>query len=174
MQFSLLSKNVFSKSAQIFQKPDTVSSTTVNFWQDRRRSEIYQSNNYELKADIKRLGSHAGGPDVVCLNKKALQGENIHTSCISFSLSQNTHRTTQTNAVNKQKSPPWACDIKDAQKLAHSVFPPWRPTLTSRSLQSSFVKSLEMLGFWSFIYLKDLGRKIFTQISFRMVRFSVW
>ena len=52
--------------------------------------------------------------------------------------SQNSHRTTQTNSqqiVNKQKSPPWACD-KGAQKLAQNVFPPWRPTLTSRSLQS--------------------------------------
>ena len=36
------------------------------------------------------------------------------------------HRTTQTNAG----------DIRDAQKLAQNVFPPWRPTMTSRSLQS--------------------------------------
>ena len=39
-------------------------------------------------------------------NEKTLQGANVRTSCISFSLSQNSHRTTQTNAVNKQKSPP--------------------------------------------------------------------
>ena len=53
----------------------------------------------------------------------------------SVSGSQNSHRTTQTNAVNRQKTRPEPA-IRDAQKLAQNVFPPWRPTLTSRSLQS--------------------------------------
>ena len=58
--------------------------------------------------------------------KKALQGANLRTSCISLSLSQNSYRTTQINAG----------DIRDKQKLAQNVFTPWRPTMTSRSLQS--------------------------------------
>ena len=33
--------------------------------------------------------------------KKPLQGANVRTSCISFSLSQNSHRTRQTNADDK-------------------------------------------------------------------------
>ena len=55
--------------------------------------------------------------------KKPLQGASVRTSCITFSLSQNslTERDKQT---------------RDAQKLAQNVFPPWKPTLTSRSLQS--------------------------------------
>ena len=56
--------------------------------------------------------------------KKPLQGANVRTSRISFSLSQNSHRTKQTQT------------IRDAQKLAQNVFCPERPTLTSRSLQS--------------------------------------
>ena len=46
--------------------------------------------------------------------KKALQGANVRTSCISLSLSQNSYRTTQTNAG----------DIRDKQKLAQNVFRP--------------------------------------------------
>ena len=66
-------------------------------------------------------------------NKNALQ-ENVRTSWISFSLSQNSHRTTQTQSTNrKARIEPV---IRDAQKFAQNVFPPWRPTLTSRSLQS--------------------------------------
>ena len=56
--------------------------------------------------------------------KKALQGENVCTSCISFSLSENSHKTRLEAAV------------RDAQTIAQTVFPPRRPTLTSRSLQS--------------------------------------
>ena len=56
--------------------------------------------------------------------KKPLLGANVRTSRISFSLSQNSHRTKQTQT------------IRDAQKLAQNVFCPERPTLTSRSLQS--------------------------------------
>ena len=33
--------------------------------------------------------------------KKPLQGANVRTSCISFSLSRNSHRTRQTNASDK-------------------------------------------------------------------------
>ena len=33
--------------------------------------------------------------------KKPLQGANVRTSCISFCLSQNSHRTRQTNAGDK-------------------------------------------------------------------------
>ena len=66
-------------------------------------------------------------------NKNALQ-ENVRTSWISFSLSQNSHRTTQTQSTNrKARIEPV---IRDAQKLAQNVFPPWRPTLTSRNVQS--------------------------------------
>ena len=46
--------------------------------------------------------------------KKALQGANVRTSCISLSLSQNSYRTTETNAG----------DIRYKQKLAQNVFPP--------------------------------------------------
>ena len=69
-------------------------------------------------------------------------GSNVCTSCISFSLGQNSNRTTQTNTVNKQKIPPWACDKGCAEACAERFFAlksqadqSW-PTLTSRSLQS--------------------------------------
>ena len=71
--------------------------------------------------------------------------------------------------------------IRDAQKLTQNVFQPWRPTLTSRSLQSiarqfqkrfrEVFENARILIFY--ISIKD-WEKIFTQISFRMVLFSVW
>ena len=95
-------------------------------------------------------------------NKKALQGTNVRTSCISFSLSQNSHRTTQTNAVNKrtQKSPPRTCDKGCAEACAERFSAlkdqHWRHVVSSPSrghFRNVFVKSSEMLGFWSFICL---------------------
>ena len=54
----------------------------------------------------------------------------------------------------------------DAQKLAQNVFPPWKTerlkdqhwrravsSLSRGHFRNVFVKSLEMLGFWSFIFL---------------------
>ena len=49
--------------------------------------------------------------------------------------SQNSHRTTQTNTVNKSSKNRKA-RLEPAIRDAQNVFPPWRPTLTSRSLQS--------------------------------------
>ena len=91
-------------------------------------------------------------------------------------LSQNdTKKKTQSTNRKARLEPA----IKDAQTIAQNVFPPRRPTLTSRSLQSicaatfSWIlwkcSDLDLLSFY-----KGLGRKIFTQISFRMVLFSVW
>ena len=113
--------------------------------------------------------------------KGLIQGENVRTSCISFSLSQNSHRTTQTNAVNKQKSPPWVCNKWCSEACAQNVFQPWRPTLTSRSLQSfarQFQKRFRQVFGNARILLFYLSLKAweknFSQISFRMVLFSVW
>ena len=58
--------------------------------------------------------------------KKPLQGANVCTSCISFSLSQNSYRTRQTNAGDKR------CAEACAERFSALK----RPTLTSRSLQS--------------------------------------
>ena len=68
-------------------------------------------------------------------NKKPLQEANVCSSCISFSLSQlSTERHKQTQPTNRKARLEHA--IRDAQNLAQNVFPPIRPTLTSRSLQS--------------------------------------
>ena len=58
--------------------------------------------------------------------KKPLQGANVCTSCISFSLSQNSYRTRQTNAGDKR------CAEACAERFSALK----RPTLTSRSLHS--------------------------------------
>ena len=52
--------------------------------------------------------------------KKAFREANVHTLCISFSLSQNSlsDKQTQSNTVNTQKSPPWACDKRCAEACA--------------------------------------------------------
>ena len=52
--------------------------------------------------------------------KKAFREANVHTLCISFSLSQNSlsDKQTQSNTVNTQKSPPWACDNRCAEACA--------------------------------------------------------
>ena len=59
--------------------------------------------------------------------KKPLQRANVLTSCISFSLSQNSHRTKQTNAGDK------GCTEACAQRFSALKTV---PTLTSRSVQS--------------------------------------
>ena len=64
-------------------------------------------------------------------SKKAFRGANVQTSCISFSLSQNSLSDKQTNCtVNTPKSPPWACDKGCAEACAERFSAlkhlPWR------------------------------------------------
>ena len=104
-------------------------------------------------------------------NKNALQGANVRTSCISFSLSQNSHRTRQTNAGDK------GCAEACVERFSALKDQHWRQVVSSLSrghFRNVFVKSSEMLGFDLLSFYKGLGRKIFTQISLRMVLFSVW
>ena len=82
-------------------------------------------------------------------NKNALQ-ENVRTSWISFSLSQNSHRTRQTNAGDK------GCAEACAERFSALKDQHWRHVVSSLSrghFRNVFVKSSEMLGFWSFIFL---------------------
>ena len=82
-------------------------------------------------------------------NKNALQ-ENVRTSWISFSLSQNSHRTRQTNADDK------GCAEACAERFSALKDQHWRHVVSSLSrghFRNVFVKSSEMLGFWSFIFL---------------------
>ena len=67
-------------------------------------------------------------------NKKTSQGANVRTSCISFDLSQNSLSDKQTRYTHRKTRLKPA--IGDAQKLAQNSFSAWRPTFTSRSLQS--------------------------------------
>ena len=93
-------------------------------------------------------------------------------------LNQNSHRTTQTQTNVEWQT--WETRlepaIRDAQKLVQIVFPPWRPTLTSRSLQSIArpFQSLQKCSDFDLLpFYERLGRKLFTQIPLRMVLFSV-
>ena len=82
--------------------------------------------------------------------KNPLQGAKVRTSCISFSLSQNSHRTTQTNAGDK------GCAEACAERFSALKDQHWRHVVSSLSrghFRNVFVKFLEMLGFWSFIFL---------------------
>ena len=82
--------------------------------------------------------------------KKPLQGANVRTSCISFSLSQNSHRTRQTNTGDKGCAEACAecfSTLKD-QHWCHVV-----SSLSRGHFRNVFVKSSEMLGFWSFTFL---------------------
>ena len=82
--------------------------------------------------------------------KKPLRGANVRTSCISFSLSQNSHRTRQTNAGDK------GCAEACAERLSALKDQHWRHVVSSLSrghFRNVFVKFSEMLGFWSFIFL---------------------
>ena len=84
-------------------------------------------------------------------NKKMpLQGANVRTSCISFSLSQNSHGTRQTNAGDK------GCVEACAERFSTLKDQHGRHVVSSLSrghFRNVFVKSSEMLGFWSFIFL---------------------
>ena len=82
--------------------------------------------------------------------KKPLQGANFDTSCISSSLSQNSHRTRQTNAGDK------GCVEACAERFSALRDQHWRHVVSSLSrghFRNVFVKFSEMLGFWSFIFL---------------------
>ena len=77
--------------------------------------------------------------------KKPLQGVNVRTSCISFSLSQNSHRNRQANAGDKG-----CAERFSALKDQH-----WRHVVSSLSrghFRNVFVKTSEMRRFWSFIF----------------------
>ena len=72
--------------------------------------------------------------------------------------------------------------IGDAQKLAQNVFPP-RKTNINVTQSPVYHAAISETFSWSFrkcsdfdllSFYKGLGRKIFTQISLRMVLFSVW
>ena len=66
--------------------------------------------------------------------KKPLQGANVRTSCISFSLSQNSHRTRQTNAGDK------GCAEACAERFSPLKDQHWRHSLQSitRPFQKRF------------------------------------
>ena len=84
-------------------------------------------------------------------NKKMpLQGANVRISWISFSLSQNSHGTRQTNTGDK------GCAEACAERFSALKDQHWRSVVSSLSrgyFRNVFVKSSEMLGFWSFIFL---------------------
>ena len=82
--------------------------------------------------------------------KKPLQGANVRTSWISFSLSQNSRRTRQTNEGDK------GCAEACAERFSALKDQHWRHVVSSLSrghFRNVFVKFSEMLGFWSFIFL---------------------
>ena len=85
--------------------------------------------------------------------KKPLQRANVRTSCNSFSLGQNSHRTRQTKAGDKRCAEAWAerfSALKDQHwRHGHHVV----SSLSRGHFRNVFVKSSEMLGFWSFIFL---------------------
>ena len=91
--------------------------------------------------------------------KKPLQGANVRTSCISFSLSQNSHRTRQTNAGDK------GCAGACAERFSALKDQHWGHVVSSlsrghfRNVSWSFRKcsDFDLLSFF-----KGLGRKIFT------------
>ena len=107
--------------------------------------------------------------------KKAFTRANVCTSCISFSLSQNSHRTRQTNAGDKGCAE--ACEervfvLKEFLKDQH-----WRHVspVYHEAISKTFSWSLRKCSDFDLLSLyKGMGRKTFTQISFRMVLFSVW
>ena len=71
-------------------------------------------------------------------NKKALQAANVCTctSCFSFSLSQNSHRNAVKARSQQTEKPTLSLRQGMRRSLRRTFFPPWRRTLTSRSLQS--------------------------------------
>ena len=98
--------------------------------------------------------------------KNPLQGANVRTSCISFSLSQNSHRTRQTNAGDK-----WCAERFSALKDQH-----WRHVVSSLwTISETFSWSFRKCSDFDLLsFYKGLRRIIFSQISLRMVLFSVW
>ena len=102
--------------------------------------------------------------------KKSLQGANVRTSCISYSLSQNSHRTRQTNAGDK------GCAEACAERFSALKDQHWRHVVSSLSrshFRNVFVKFSEIHGFDLLSFYKGLRRIVFTQISLRMVLFSL-
>ena len=102
--------------------------------------------------------------------KKPLQGANVCTSCISFSLSQNSHRTRQTNASDM------GCAEACAERFSALKDQHWRHVVSSlsrRHFRNVFVKFSEIHGFDLLSFYKGLRRIVFTQISLRMVLFSL-
>ena len=191
VHFSLLPKNVFSTEiCSNFSKASYSEQPHCERLVRFSASGIHQQNNYELKAE-KRLGPQAAQTKGVSITRtkldessnpriKRLYKEKTFAPRVFHSVSVRTlterHKKKTQSTNRKARLEP---AIKDAQTIAQNVFPPRRPTLTSRSLQSicaatfSWIlwkcSDLDLLSFY-----KGLGRKIFTQISFRMVLFSVW
>ena len=112
---------------------------------------------------------------------KRLNTRRKRSHLVYFIQSQSELSQNETKKRRQQTEKPALNLQRDAQKLAQNVFQPWRPTLTSRSLQSiarqfqkrfrEVFENARILIFY--ISMKD-WEKIFTQISFRMVLFSVW
>ena len=79
--------------------------------------------------------------------KKAFREEKVHTLCISFSLSQNSLCEKQTNSRTRSTHRKACLEpvIRDAQKLAQNVFPPWMLSLPLASSGLLFVLSSAIL-----------------------------
>ena len=118
--------------------------------------------------------------------KKSLYKEQTFAPRVFHSVSVRTlterHKQTQsTDAVNKQKSPPWACD-KGCAEACVERFSALKTNIDVTQSAPVHREAISETSSWnlrkcsdfdlSFFY-KGLGRKIFTQISLEMVLSSV-
>ena len=114
---------------------------------------------FESKVIFKRRKNNNNNNNKNKTKQKPLQGAIVRTSWISFSLSQNSHRTRQTNAGDK------GCAEACAERFSALKDQHWGHVVSSlsrghfRNVSWSFRKcsDFDLLSFF-----KGLGRKIFT------------
>ena len=111
------------------------------------------------------------GKKTTTKTKKSLYEEQTFAPCVFHSVSVR-------NLTERDKQ---AQAIRDAQKLAQNVFLPWKTNIDGivsslyAAISEKFSWSLRKCSDFDLLsFYKGLGRKIFTQFSFRMVLFSVW
>ena len=134
---------------------------TITTWADRKVIEVVCSSRISFLA--------------FCSSEEVLSAQVRSLASVGsprISLSQNSHRTRQTKAGDKGCAEACAerfSALKD-QHSRHVV-----SSLSRGHLRNVFVKSFGFESDFDLLsFYKGLGRKIFTQISLRMVLFSVW
>ena len=91
-------------------------------------------------------------------NKNASQGANVPTSCISFRTPANKPSQTQSTHRKARLEPA----IRDAQKVAQNVFPPWTPEPPVTARVNPLVQTSSVLTVKdNFVNLLLQGEEIF-------------